>query len=54
MPLPKGSKVLGQKRIKDKMILTYKTKEGEIKSEIRTSLKCPKNPNKPCKEKKKK
>lgn len=46
MPLPAGSKVLGQKRKGRKLMLYYKTKSGQIKSESR--CKCPKSKRKPC------
>lgn len=50
MPLPKGSKVLGQKRSGDKLLLFYKNK-GKTKVETR-SCKCTMDKSKPCKCKK--
>ena len=49
MPLPKGSHVIGQKRIKNKLILFFKTKNGVVKQEERKGCKCPKDIKKPCK-----
>lgn len=48
MPLPKGSKVLGQKREGNKLVLFVRNKMGKIMRDIR-KCKCPKNKNKPCK-----
>lgn len=47
MPLPKGAKVLGQKREGTKLVLYYKDTKGKIHKDIR-KCKCPKNTNKKC------
>lgn len=48
MPLPKGAKVLGQKRVKGHLELFYKTKGGKVKMDMRKGCKCPKDKRKPC------
>ena len=47
MPIPKGGKVLGQKREGNKLVLYVKDKYGKIKRDIR-NCKC-KSKTKPCK-----
>ena len=49
MPLPQGSKVLFQKRIKNKLVLFVRTKEGKIIRDVRKKCKCPNDKSKPCK-----
>lgn len=49
MPLI-GKKVLGQKRIKNKLVLFLKDKKtGRVTTERRDKCKCPSDKKKPCK-----
>ena len=38
MPLPKGAKVLGQKRMGNNLILFYKNKDGKIRADKRNCI----------------
>lgn len=48
MPLPEGSKVIGQRRVKRHLELTYVTPDGKYHTEIRKDCRCPNDNTKPC------